>query len=508
MTDSDLVAELAKRLVGIAIISSDINDGDLNGKDMEALIGKITVFFENAEKPAILTREVLLLLEGAKDTKNEITVEIAAPLDFRPLAKETEENFMIRSVHGQKTDGTVADFTRHFSDRLEQVKSMIQSGLNNNTVGMLQGIEDMKRFTVGREIVIAGMVYEKSVTKNGHILVTVEDETGRVKVLFAKPSREVTNSAAATLFSSAYKIINDEVIAVRGKVSGTDFIIAKSLMYPGVPVHQRKKIEEDISIGFLSDIHVGSKLFMQKQFDRFTEWMNGKFKYRLDYAGRIKYVVVSGDLVDGIGVYPNQDRELAIDDIYLQYKKLFEMLGKIPEYVHIFLLTGNHDAVQRAEPQPELPSEFCKDFMLENMHLVSNPGYMTLHGMRILGYHGTSLDSVIQGIPGCSYSRPEEAMVEVLKRRHLSPIYGDNPIVPSKRDEMVIDQVPDILHMGHLHKNGYSEYHGTLIVNSGTWQSRTSYQVRLGHMPTPAVLPVYEAGRMELGTVDFNNVFE
>ena len=70
---------------------------------------------------------------------------------------------------------------------------------------------------------------------------------------------------------------------------------------------------------------------------------------------------------------------------------------------------------------------------------------------------------------------------------------------------MVIDKVPDILHMGHLHKNGYSEYHGTLIVNSGTWQGRTDFQVRMGHIPTPAQMPVYEAKSGTMNVIDFNS---
>ena len=97
-------------------------------------------------------------------------------------------------------------------------------------------------------------------------------------------------------------------------------------------------------------------------------------------------------------------------------------------------------------------------------------------------------------------------MTELLRRRHLSPIYGDNPVVPGKQDAMVIDEIPDILHMGHVHKNGYTNYHGTLVVNSGTWQARTPYQAKLGHLPSPAVLPVYEARSMLLSAIDFNTV--
>ncbi len=55
-------------------------------------------------------------------------------------------------------------------------------------------------------------------------------------------------------------------------------------------------------------------------------------------ASKVKYVVVDGDIVDGIGVYPNQDRDLAILDIYAQYKLFFNLISMIPDYIHIFVI--------------------------------------------------------------------------------------------------------------------------------------------------------------------------
>lgn len=504
MPDTILVKELASRLTGIAIISSDITDEDVKGQDVEGLVVRIMNRLEKVDKPAVLTKDALLSIVSEPQSHAPIKeVEVIQAIDFRPTAKDIEEDFEIRNVSTERTYAQVADFAAHFNDRLKRLKDMIYEGQTGRMAGMMNSIESIKQYAGGRDVVIAGMVYDKIITKNGHTLITIEDETGVAKVLFIKP--QYPQGQTADAFAGAQKIVNDEVIAVRGKISGP-FVIANSLVYPDIPVHPKRKTKNDIAIGFMSDVHVGSKLFMQKHFERFLEWVNGKHEYKRDLAAKMKYIVVSGDLVDGIGVYPNQDKELSITDIYLQYKELFDLFSRIPEYVHVFLLTGNHDAVQRAEPQPQLPQEFYKDFKLSNIHLVSNPGYVNLEGLRILGYHGTSLDSVIQGIPGCSYSKPEGAMLEVLKRRHLSPIYGDNPIVPARQDSMIIDKVPDILHMGHLHKNGYAEYHGTAIVNSGTWQSRTGYQERLGHIPTPAQLPVYEGIATNMSVVDFNNI--
>ena len=55
-------------------------------------------------------------------------------------------------------------------------------------------------------------------------------------------------------------------------------------------------------------------------------------------AERIKYVVIAGDLVDGIGVYPNQIKELNIVDINEQYEVAAEMLTNLPDYIEVIII--------------------------------------------------------------------------------------------------------------------------------------------------------------------------
>ncbi|MDE1860293.1 MAG: DNA-directed DNA polymerase II small subunit [Candidatus Micrarchaeota archaeon] len=514
MADNRLIIELAKRLNGVAVVSSDVKEEDIKGIEIESLTAYIVDYFKDKSKPGVLDKATLT---GILDVKKsaampQIEIEVLGNASFKPVGKGSDLRFSIRSIKAEKTAGDVNDFARYFSDRLRKLKDIIQHGRNAKLGGMINSVQSLGQYVNSREVTIAGLVYDKKITKNGHVLVTIDDETGSAKILFPRPERNVTPEVLA-MFDEAQKIVLDEVIAVRGKLSGDSsskdpFLIAYYLARPDIPIHQRRTCEEELGIAFMSDTHFGSRLFLDKQFTKFLEWINGSLDYNKAAAEKVRALVISGDLVDGIGVYPNQQKELAVDDIYKQYAMLFESLSKIPEYVHIFVLTGNHDAVQRAEPQPVLPNELTSGLRQSNMHLVSNPGYVTIEGIRILSYHGTSLDSVIQGIQGCSYSKPETAMVELLKRRHLSPIYGDNPIVPSRVDQMVMEDVPDILHMGHLHKNGYSDYHGTLVINSGTWQARTSYQQKLGHMPTPAMLPVYDAHKGTLSALDFNSATE
>ncbi len=491
--------ELVTRLNGKVMISSDVTEADIEGADIESLIAKITDKYAGSTGTVLGGKELRQIAGGAGLVKEPVQVEIIKAAGFRAEAKESESMFTMREVQPEHTTPGVGDFVAHFQDRFHKLKSIIRS--YGNGAGMLNSIDSVKQYAAGRDLGIVGIVYDKATTGKGNLLVTLEDESGIVKVLFTQQTR----GAEGNIFESASRIAKDDVIAVRGKV-WNNMIIANRLQWPDVPVHQPKRSEDDVAIAFLSDIHIGHKLFLERQFTKFLEWLNGHVDSRKELAGKIKYLVLAGDVAEGIGVYPEQQRELAIDDIDKQYGVLFDFLESVPDYIEIFALPGNHDAVQRAEPQPRLSNELAK--RLSNVHLVSNPSYLTLHGVKVLAYHGASLDSIIRNVPGCTYGNPAEPMKEILKRRHLSPIYGGNVFVPAAVDSLVIDEVPDILHMGHLHKNAYDNYHGTIVINSGTWQDRTGFQVKQGHIPSPAILPVYETASMRTSMVDFNSIGE
>lgn len=500
MADDTLI-ELANRLSGKVIISSEIKAPDLADADAESLIAHITDHFENKDGMKVLgMAELREILAKINKKKEPVQIEVVRSGDFKPLAKDVDSKYLIRDTQIGRTNNTVGDFTDHFRDRFNKIKAIMKA--SGNGYGGTVNIGAMNQYISGREMGLIGMVYEKTVTKNGHVMLTLEDETGAAKVLAYKPQTK-GKDAANELFDSASRVAKDDVLYVRGKVSGP-FFIANKILWPDVPIRVRRRVEDDIAIALISDVHVGSKLFLEKQFGKFLEWLNGSVDNRKDLAGKVKYLVVGGDLVDGVGVYPRQEKELEIDDIYKQYSVFFDFMESVPDYIEIFLLQGNHDAVQRAEPQPAISKKLIGDFAKANVHSVANPCYLNLHGVKVLSYHGASLDSVVQSIPGCSYSNITSAMKEILKRRHLCSIYGPTVTTPSKNDSLVIDEAPDILHMGHVHRNAYDEYHGTALVNSGTWQGRTSFQIKQGHIPTPALLSVYDAKSTTVSHVDFN----
>jgi DNA polymerase II small subunit len=321
-------------------------------------------------------------------------------------------------------------------------------------------------------------------------MIEIEDETGVVPVLVLNDKR------TGGCFEKAGRVVNDEVIAIDIKTS-QNFNFAVDIIWPEMPISEKKKTEKDISIAFLSDMHFGSKMFCGKEFEAMLKWLNGVGEGK-EIAEKVGYLLVAGDLIDGIGIYPKQEKELVIKDVYDQYKLLADMFELVPDHIKVVIAPGNHDAVRLAEPQPAIPEEM---FPVE--YSLSNPGRLTIEGLKTIINHGSSLNSLIYSIPGLSFSKPEEAAVELLKRRNLCPIYDGNDIAPEHNDYLFVKDC-DILHTGHLHKNGYNEYRGCVAVASGTWQRLTEYQIKQGHVATPCVLQVYNLKEARITEVDFN----
>src|SRR3989449_962410 len=304
----------------------------------------------------------------------------------------------------------------------------------------------------------------------------LEDEADRIAVLL--PSESAVASEFAVL---------DEVVGVVGTVNDRGLVIAQSIIRPDLPtVKAFRGTQHHVRAAFMSDIHVGSRTFLEDKWSKVSAWLGGAD----EIAGSIRYLVVSGDVVDGIGVYPRQDEELAIDDIYGQYEALARMVADLPDRISVIMLPGNHDAVRPAEPQPAFPTSI-QNLFDSNVIFAGNPSLLSVEGVRILAYHGRSMDDLVSAIPGMSYARPLDVMKAMLRMRHLAPIYGGKtPIAPAAENHPIIDDIPDIFATGHVHAAGVDQYRRVLLVNSSTWQAQTPLQKMRNIEPMPARLPI------------------
>jgi DNA polymerase II small subunit len=326
-------------------------------------------------------------------------------------------------------------------------------------------------------------------SRRGSVELRIDDPTGTLKIVCHGGPAE----------KAALEAPLDSMVVVDVSKGRSGQFFTDSVVLPDVPGRRAISSSHRVYAVLLSDLHIGSRMFLSDDFHRFLRWLNGGFGDN-DVVNRVKYLVVAGDLVDGVGVYPGQEFQLAERDPKKQYEMASELLKQVPSHIQIVLSPGNHDAVRQALPQPAVAVDMAESlYAMDNVRWVGDPAYVKLHGVKFLVYHGKSLDDIIATTPNLAYDRPTDAMKLLLRARHLAPTYGKRTALsPELRDYMVVDQVPDVFHVGHVHTYGEVSYRGTLLVNSGTWQAQTSFQSNMGLEPTPSIIPVLDLSSLKV----------
>jgi len=384
--------------------------------------------------------------------------------------------------------GEYDDFVHYFRDRYSKIREILSRRLNSRP------IESLGKSSTGREVSLIGMVMDVRSTAKGNRVIELEDPTGLITAIISRESEVYEESAG---------IVTDEVIGVTGTSDGNGRLFVKSLLWPDIPARTAPLEKGSGHALLLSDLHVGSRYFMTEAWERFMRWLNGEEDDPSGLADQVRYLLIAGDLVDGVGIYPGQENDLAVMDIYAQYEAAAEKLNCIRKNIKVIIAPGNHDIVRQAEPQPSLPEE-VRGYFRRDMLFVGNPAWVTVGGVSVLMYHGRSIDDLVLRLPGISYAAPEKAMIEMLRRRHLSPIYGSRvAIAPEHEDHYVISRPPAILHCGHVHTVGIARYKGVAVINSGTWQSQTDFQKKMNIQPVSAVAPLVDLATMKVRKLIF-----
>jgi len=365
----------------------------------------------------------------------------------------------------------VKGYNALFSSRFNKLKRIISDRPESR---MLKSLASIKTAKFDDDLYVCGLVTSKNSERNITKL-NLEDPSGSFEGIIFDDD----------LQKSADTLLIDQFVMVRigmGKNSG--FII-KDLIFPDIPEQVVNKSETEAYAVFLSDLHIGSKYFMDEEFSDFVEWLSSPDPV----ARKVRFVLIGGDILDGVGIYPNQNKELVCQTIEEQLEKAESLIDKIPKNVKIIIMPGNHDPGRRALPQPAIPKKYNSGLWeRENVVMVGNPSMVSLNGVKVLMFHGQSIDDIVKTTPGMKYDEPTNVMKHLLKARHLSPIYGSQtPIAPEMEDLLVIEDIPGIFHVGHVHKAQLDMYKGILLVNSGSWQKQTPFQASVGMTPNPGI---------------------
>lgn len=414
----------------------------------------------------------------------------------RPMASEYGSQLEILKEDSQETQGNLESFIDYFSSRYRQIEGILRERID---VKDAVTIDRALKMPLGSKIKIIGMVSRKR-TRASRIFIELEDAEDSITVMAS--DEEIVRKGLMTMV--------DQVICVDALKYRKDLFIAKDVIWPDIPSRNVRRAETPLCAVFLSDLHIGSMHFDYELFNNFVRWVNmevGPAESRR-LAGRIKYVVIAGDLVDGIGVYPDQIKELEIRNIREQYEAAASLLSDLPNYIEIIIAPGNHDAVRKSLPQPPISKENAGSLHIdERVNMIGNPCRLLLEGVEVLLCHGKALDDILSQTPGMDFHSPVKGMELLLKSRHLSPIYGaTTPLAPEKKDRLVITSTPDIFHMGHIHVYNSKKYKGVTMIASSTWQKQTSFQKRMNLIPTPGIAPIIDLHTHQVLPLDFNMI--
>ncbi len=479
--------------------SSNIKESEAKKKIKPKLTTNLQLIKRSSisqEKPLIIdsTSSGSLINKSVKRVKKINFESSKTTLAFIPEAKEYEVSFEILKDPTGKiyTSGSYTDFYDLTLDKFNRLRNLMKK---RPEVLSANNINNILRLTNKVEISVIGIVKENRKTKKGNILLILEDVTGLINILFRRDSENQDN------IKIVETTLNDQVVYVEGVYNpgerGNNGIVYGSYISKiDIPRdYEPNKSQDPLSLALISDTHIGSKEFVEKLWYRFIDLLNGKIgnKKQRDLAGKIKYVIINGDLVDGIGIYPSQKNDLIFSDIYNQFKEATRLLSKIPDYIKIIYSSGNHEPVRTAIPRPAVPKKYSEEIRNLGVSCVGNPAIVKTHNVNTLIYHGDSILDMNMLIPGLENNKPAEAMKELLKCRHLAPVYGKKTqIAPTNKDWLVIDKIPDIFHTGHIHINEMDYYNNIALVNSGCFQNQTDFMKSLGIQPTPGILSIID----------------
>ena len=446
--------------------------------------------------------EILANSQGfqSKETGSHFTNEM--PEETMNLEENEEPFVKIVSTHPMMSKKIeVGDFVNHFRYMFIEIRGFLQERPELTNLVSINKISGKKQ-----GISIIGIVSDKKITKNKNIFFDVEDLTGKIRVIVGQNKKES--------YEKAENICLDSVIGFRGSGSREVFF-ANEIILPDAALLEKKHSPIEEYALFISDIHVGSRLFLEKNFLNFIDYLNGKIPNTPEYE-KIKYLFVVGDLVAGIGVYPNQEKDLLIKDIEGQYARFAELIGKIRSDIKIIILPGNHDCVRLAEPQPILDEKYAWPiYNLKNVTLVSNPSMINIgarknfQGFDVLAYHGFSYFYYAGTVPKLiaqdSANSPDKIMTYLLQHRHLAPTHASVQYVPSEKDPLLIRRIPDIFVSGHTHTGTVSNYNNILVISNSCWEDLTPIQEKFGSKPNFCKVPMFNLKTRNVKILDFED---
>lgn len=192
--------------------------------------------------------------------------------------------------------------------------------------------------------------------------------------------------------------------------------------------------KEDFSFGLISDTHLCARTCRIDALGEYYDILGERGIHHVDHCG---------DITNGLGVYPGQEVELNQHTIDEQVRYVVKNYPKVKD-VKTYFVTGNHD-------------------------------------LKVLKKVGIDVGNVIADKrPDLNYLGQTMARLDIggisIELNHYE---GSMPYATSYRCQKYlrdyIGKAPDILGLGHAHKNGFFKVQNTYCFEAGAWQSPNNF---------------------------------
>ncbi len=155
----------------------------------------------------------------------------------------------------------VKGYNALFSSRFNKLKRIISDRPEAKKLKSIATVKNYKKLKMTCMYVVS---LQQKNTERNITKILLEDPSGSFEgIIF---DNELQKSAGTLLL--------DQFVMARvgfGKNSG---LIIKDLILPDIPDQPKNKSETEAYVVFLSDLHIGSKYFMEDEFAEFISWLS------------------------------------------------------------------------------------------------------------------------------------------------------------------------------------------------------------------------------------------
>ncbi len=409
-------------------------------------------------------RKRQIVFEQKKDISEKIT-------KIEPLIQRPSPKISIKlDIPDKSSDKpNIETFRQLFLNRYDELSNILRINISEQNTILRQTLSD-KEIPADKSGILIGMVQDTRVLHTDKFVIQLENPESNIltRCVMVQDSES---------FPEYRDILRDAVVGIEGVLpknyQGGEITAfwGRDVIRPSFNPIKFKPTTASSKILFISDIHFGSNNFIRSIFAKLIQFLSLRklTPQNEELASKINLLMIVGDLIEGIGLFPDQKDEILYHSLQSQYEGLSILLQEIPKDVEIIIIPGEHDATQIPNPQPAIDRQIGKNLLaLPNLRNHGNPLRLTIEDTTILALHGQGHEILFEKHFDVD---PIRGIKDLLEYRHLFPEYGSfNPITPFKKDYLVIDEIPNVLVSGHFHQAHFEEYKGVKILTCGSFQ--------------------------------------